>query len=72
MQSHLVAFEYGTGAVWGFVTAPSIDHIAATVPELDVVEAPPSWMTEDDLAELRNQAVDIEGDFALDRFLRHA
>jgi hypothetical protein len=70
MQTHLVAFEYGTGAVWGYVNATSRTDIESMIPEVDVFDEPPAWMTDDDLDELRRHTIDVEQDDALDRLLR--
>jgi len=70
MQTHLVAFEYGTGAVWGYVNATSRTDIESMIPEVDVFDEPPAWMTEDDLDELRRHIIDVEQNDALDRLLR--
>ena len=55
-MENLVAFEYGSGAICGFVTGATPAEIAAAVPELDVHPAPPAWMTEADIADLRASA----------------
>jgi hypothetical protein len=70
MQTHLVAFEYGTGAVWGYINATSRTDIESMIPEVDVFDEPPAWMTEDDLDELRRHIIDVEQNDALDRLLR--
>ena len=70
MQTHLVAFEYGTGAVWGYVAATSRTDIESMIPEVDVFDEPPAWMTEDDLEELRRHTIGVEENDALDRLLR--
>jgi hypothetical protein len=70
MQTHLVAFEYGTGAVWGYVNATSRTDIESMIPEVDVIDDPPLWMTEEDLDELRRYTVDVDETGALDRILR--
>ncbi len=50
----LVAYDYGQGAVWAYVTARSADAVAAEFPELTIVGSPPEWLTE---AESRRLAV---------------
>jgi hypothetical protein len=72
MQTHLVAFEYGTGSVWGYVNAASRTDIESMIPEVDVFDEPPEWMTEDEVEELRRNAVDAAGDDTLDRLLRRS
>ncbi len=44
MTDHLVAYEYGTGVVWGCVKARTAEEIQAVAPELDVYPAAPPWM----------------------------
>ena len=68
MTDHLVAFEYGTGHVWGYVTARSASDIASTMPEVDVYERPPGWMPEGEVRRLRERSVYL-GDGALDAIL---
>ena len=68
MTEHLVAFEYGTGCVWGYIRARSTAEIARIVPEVDVYECPPSWMREGDVRLLRERAVYLSGS-ALDSIL---
>ena len=53
MKEHLVAYEYGTSVAWGYVVAGSVDDIEAAAPDIDVVEEPPRWMTEEDLTAVR-------------------
>jgi hypothetical protein len=57
MTDHLVAFEYGTGQVWGYIRARSTADIEALVPEVDVYEAPPAWMGDGEIRSLREHAV---------------
>ena len=66
MQAHLVAFEYGTGSVWGYVVAPSPTEIVDRMPEVDVYAAPPAWMTHDDVTTLRSRALSLELGHGLD------
>ena len=68
MTDHLVAYEYGTGQVWGCIRARSTVDISAVVPEVDVYETPPPWMNEGDLRLLRERAVYLS-DHALDSIL---
>jgi hypothetical protein len=49
---HLVAYDYGQGAVWAFVAAESLTVILDRFPELRVFETPPAWMTDDELARI--------------------
>lgn len=66
MQAHLVAFEYGTGSVWGYVVAPSPTDIVDHMPEVDIYETPPAWMTNDDIATLRSCALSLDRGHGLD------
>ncbi len=68
MTDHLVAFEYGTGQVWGYIRARSTADIESHVPEVDVVDAPPAWMGEGELRSLRERAVYASSD-ALDTLI---
>ena len=69
MDAHLVAFEYGSGTVWGYVLADSEEHIAAELPEVDVYVAPPRWMTVDEVASLRMDPVSVDEPFCVDILL---
>lgn len=68
MTDHLVAFEYGTGQVWGCIKARSSADISVVVPELDVYDAPPPWMGEGEVRLLRERAIYLS-DRALDAIL---
>ena len=61
MTDHLVAFEYGTGRVWGYIRARSADQIAEVVPEVDVYDGPPPWMGDGEVRRLREHAVYVGG-----------
>lgn len=56
MDGFYVAYEYGGGAAWAFVKAETVDEVIAEMPELDVYETPPEWMTIDDLHQVRKHA----------------
>lgn len=62
MTDHLVAYEYGTGRVWGYIRARSSADIEAVVPEVDVYEEPPAWMGDGEVRALREHAVYLSGD----------
>jgi len=70
MTDHLVAYEYGTGQVWGYIRARSSADINAIVPEVEIYSAPPSWMVDGELRALRERAVYLSDD-ALDKILHH-
>ena len=60
MKPHLVAYEYGSGAAWGYVMAPSRDAVTRALPEVEVFDEPPEWMTSDDIEHLRHHTtVDV-------------
>ncbi len=70
MDGYYVAYEYGTGAAWAFVKADTPDEVVAELPELDVYETPPEWMTVEDLHQVRRHAsVDINKSASLDEIL---
>ncbi len=68
MTDHLVAYEYGTGQVWGCIRARSSADINSIVPEVEVYSAPPAWMADEELRLLRERAVYLADD-ALDSIL---
>jgi len=47
-RSFLVVHDYGTGGLWGVMTAGSAAEIAQKFPELQVIEDRPAWMSDDD------------------------
>lgn len=69
MTDHLVVYEYGTGAIWGYVRAGSADEISAAVPELDVHAGAPPWLTAEDLATLRAESVSLGDGEVIDRLM---
>jgi hypothetical protein len=70
MDGFYVAYEYGTGAAWAFVKAETADQVVDEIPELDVYETPPEWMTIDDLHQVRKHAsVDMADSAGLDEVL---
>ncbi|MFQ5554034.1 MAG: hypothetical protein ACE5GC_01525 [Acidimicrobiia bacterium] len=69
MDGFLVAFEFGSGRVWGYVLADSEDHIVSEIPELEVHYAPPPWMTVDEVASLRIDAIPVDEPYCVDRLL---
>ena len=70
MTDHLVAYEYGTGQVWGYIRARSSSDIESIVPEVEVYSAPPSWMTDGELRALRERTVYLSGS-TLDSIVHH-
>lgn len=69
MSDHLVVYEYGTGAVWGYVGASSADEITAAVPELDVMEGAPPWFTSEDLEAMRLTRVELVDGQVIERLM---
>lgn len=69
MTDHLVAYEYGTGAIWGYVTAESADQITDAVPELDVYDGAPPFLTDDDLDAMREEAIPLADGHIVDRLI---
>jgi hypothetical protein len=68
LTDHLVAFEYGNGQVWGYIRARSAADIESIVPEVDVFDCPPPWMSDGAIRLLREHAVYV-GAGALDSIL---
>jgi len=68
MTDHLVAYEYGTGQVWGCIRARSTAEISVMVPEVDVYDTPPAWMGEGEVRRLRERPIYLS-DHALDSIL---
>ena len=71
MDGFYVAYEYGSGAAWAFVKAETADEVVAEMPELDVYDTPPEWMTVEDLHRVREHAsVDMNEAASLDHILQ--
>jgi hypothetical protein len=51
-EPYLVAYDYGQGAVWAYVTAESAKQIKDQFPDFKVFETRPDWMTEDDARDI--------------------
>jgi hypothetical protein len=69
MDGFFVAYEYGSGAAWAYVRAETRAEVVAELPEVDVYDAPPEWMTVDDMNEAHACAVELDGQATLDRIL---
>lgn len=54
----LVAYEYGSGAAWGFVRASSSEQIRRHAPDVVIHEEAPSWMSTAELTCLREQGLE--------------
>ena len=71
MDGFYVAYEYGSGAAWAFVRAETAEEVVAELPELDVYDTPPSWMTIEDLHHVREHAsLEIDRDVSIDHVLQ--
>ena len=57
----LIAYDYGTGGLWGVMLARSAEEITTTFPELVVVHDRPRWMSEEDYDHLVEDLYDIDG-----------
>lgn len=42
-KEYLTVYDYGTGAVWYYITASSPDEILKKYPKLEVLEKEPDW-----------------------------
>lgn len=69
MSDHLVVYEYGTGAVWGYVRAGSAADITDAVPELDVLDGAPPWLTTEDLEAMQRTSIDLVDGRVIDRLM---
>lgn len=69
MSEHLVAYEYGTGMVWGFVRAESADAITDAVPEVDVYDGAPPHLTAEDLKRLKESTVKLSDGNVVERLM---
>jgi hypothetical protein len=61
-KEFLVAYDYGMGGVWVILIAPSRAAISAKYPELVIVDDPPAWMDDAELAKLRSAPLSLEDD----------
>lgn len=48
--------------LWGVLVAPSVTSIREKYPELTIVDSPPAWMAESEVASMRSTRLDIEDD----------
>ena len=70
MKPHLVTYQYGSGAAWGYVLATSSDAVANAVPGAEIYEAPPAWMTADDVARIMRHSTHTVAEASADSILR--
>ena len=54
-KPYLVAYDYGQGAVWVYITAESAKQINDHFPDFRVFETTPAPMTEAELAEVASR-----------------
>lgn len=67
METYLVSYEYGSGTVWGYVMAASPAEVLAFLPEVDVWDDPPAWLTTRELSGLAAQPpIEVDRTNALD------
>lgn len=60
-SEYLIAYDYGSGGLWGVILARSEDEITGVYPEVTVVRNRPKWMTDERYAELADTPYDIDG-----------
>ena len=56
----LTVYDYGTGGVWQYITADSIEQITTKYPKLTVLVEPPAWWSERPIQNLRTYDIDAE------------
>ncbi len=61
-QRFLTVYDYGSGGVWQYFTAPSAEEIRAKYPALTVVPTIPAWLEEEGSAPLREYDINSEPD----------
>lgn len=67
MEKYLVSYEYGSGTVWGYVLAAGPQEVLAFLPEVDIWEDPPVWLSSRELAALAAQpTIEVDATDALD------
>ena len=70
MEYFLVSYEYGSGTVWGYVTADGEHEVRAFLPEVDVWDEPPAFVSPVELAAIAEQpAVPVDAKDAIDLLL---
>jgi hypothetical protein len=59
-REYLVVYDYGTGGIWGIISANSPLEILNKYPQLQIVSSPPIWMTDEIFErDIRRRAFDI-------------
>jgi hypothetical protein len=67
MDKYLVSYEYGSGTVWGYVSAAGPHEVLDFLPEVDVWENPPAWLSARELAGLAAQPpIDVDDNDVID------
>ena len=67
MDKYLVSYEYGSGTIWGYVKAAGPHEVLAFLPEVDIWENPPGWLSARELAELAAQpAIEVDDIHVID------
>jgi hypothetical protein len=62
-DEYLVCYDMPrTSGLWGVLVAPSLSSIREAFPELAIVDSLPAWMTEAELASMRDSALHIDDD----------
>lgn len=59
-RAFLIAYDYGSGGLWGVMLAASEQQITERYPELTVVPERPVWMTKERYADLAATPYDVE------------
>lgn len=72
MQTHLVAYEYGTGSVWGYVLASSRQEIERRMPEVEIHDEPPPWMTDDHIDVLSERRIELASGEGIDELVHRS
>jgi len=70
VKEHLVAYEYGNGTAWGYVVAHSAADIVEALPEVDVIEQAPSWLTTEDLGAVHTHCTWALEETSVDQILQ--
>jgi hypothetical protein len=57
-RKHLVCYDYGQGGLWAYIYAESPEEIQAKFRDLEVIAAPPAWLTSEEQEKLEAYDVD--------------
>ena len=68
-KRYLVSQDYGQGGLWTYLYAESPEEIAAKYRDLEVIVAPPAWLTSELQAKLKKYDVDCPCDWVA-RFVK--